>query len=97
MFNTLQNWTFEQFQEDNNKGLAGAYRGSEWRAYNLVAISTWISMRDDYTYTDEWTPGNWERLDIKQSHSKYGINYIFLDHERKLWRIHQTASEFYGY
>lgn len=95
MIDTLKNWTLEQFAHENEIGVK-AYRGSEWKPYDLAAIKKWISIRDNYTYTDGYSPGTWEALDIKTSHSKYGTNYIYLDHERKLWRIYETISEFYG-
>lgn len=69
---------------------------SEARPFNLEVMDKWIAIRNNYTYVDEWTEGNWKSIDIKTCHSKYGTNYIFIDDERKLWRIRDTASEFYG-
>lgn len=100
MKNRLKNEPYSFFENENAKGKSGAYAGSEWTPYNLSAIKEWIDMRDEYTFTDnedEIYKGDWEQLDIKEYHSKYGTNYIYIDNERKLWRIRETAGEFYNH
>lgn len=100
MINTLKNKPFSYFESENLKGKNGAYAGSEWTPYKLSVIKQWITMRDNYTFTDnkdDIYEGDWEQLDIKEYHSKYGVNYIYIDNERKLWRIRTTADEFYNH
>lgn len=99
MKNILATKDYSYFVEENRKGKYGAYAGSEWRPYNLSVIKQWVEMRDKYTFTDneeEIYKGDWEQLDIKESHNKYGINYIYIDNDRMLWRIRQTGNEFYN-
>ena len=84
---------FEQFNEKYDKA---AYNLSEVTKYNLTVIRKWISIRDNYTYTEDTSGNNWKYIDIKEDHSKYGTNYIFIDSNRKLWRIKTTGAEFYG-
>ena len=94
------NEPFSFFVNENEKGKKGAYAGSEWTPYNLLVIKQWIGIRSEYTFTDcedEIYKGDWKQLDIKQYHSKYGTNYIYIDTERKLWRIRQTSEEFYNH
>ena len=100
MKHKLQNKPYSYFENENIKGKSGAYAGSEWTPYKLSVIKQWIDMRDEYTFTDnkeEIYKGDWEQLDIKEYHSKYGTNYIYIDTERKLWRIKTTADEFYNH
>ncbi len=92
----LQNGTLEFFEDYNKRYDRGDFRGSEATKYNLDAIKKWIAIRDGYTYTKDTDGKGWTCLDITQSHSKYGVNYIYFHKERKLWRIMQTISEFYG-
>ena len=90
---------FSFFENENKKGKNGAYAGSEWTPYNLTVIKQWIDMRQEYAFTDaeeDIYKGDWEKLDIKEYHSKYGTNYIFIDPVRKLWRVRQTGNEFYN-
>lgn len=99
MIERLKNKPYSFFENENAKGKSGAYAGSEWTPYNLLIIKQWINMRDKYTFTDseeEIYKGDWEQLDIKEYHSRYGTNYIYIDNERKLWRIRETADEFYN-
>lgn len=96
----LKNKPLSFFENENARGKSGAYAGSEWTPYNLLVMKQWIAMRDNYTFTDseeEIYKGDWEQLDIKEYHSKYGTNYIYIDNERKLWRIRKTADEFYNH
>lgn len=98
----IQNYTgrelayqpYEYFVKENGKALE--YSGSEWRPWKLEVIKQWIDMRDELTYVDNYVEGNWERIDIKKSHSKYGTNYIYLERTKKLWRVNQTIDEFYN-
>ena len=93
----LMTWSFDDFVEYNEKEKAGEFRGSEATPYNLDAIKTWVNIRNNYKYVDDPnTKGNWQYLDIKKYHSKYGLNYIYIEPEQKLWRIRETGSEFYG-
>ena len=76
----------------------GDFRGSEATKKNISAINYFINLRDNeqYQYAEEYTPGEWERLDITDGyHTKYGWNYIYLDHTRKLYRTKESADEFY--
>ena len=78
----------------------GAFRGSEATKKNIAAIKYFVDLRDNkgYQYTEEYTDGNWERLDITVGgHTKYGWNYIYLDHDRKLYRTRETPGEFYNH
>lgn len=85
---------FEKYNEDYDKD--DWLKHSEARKFNLTAIRNWISIRDGYTFVEERTPGKWQHIDIKESHSKYGTNYIFIEPVAKLWRIKESAGEFYG-
>lgn len=98
MLNLSQRITLTECEKYNTEYYRGDYRGSEARPYNLESMKKFIDLRDNkgYTYTEEANGGKWECLDIKQSHSKYGWNYVYLDHERKLFRTKQTIDEFYG-
>ena len=84
---------FERFNRDYDNGL---FRGSEATKYNMVIMRKWLAIRDNYTYTEDTSGNNWKYIDIKEDHSKYGTNYIFIDPDRKLWRIKTTGAEFYG-
>lgn len=99
MIKTLKERPFSYFESENVKGKNGAYAGSEWTPYNLSVIKQWIDMRDNYSFTDSEEDiygGDWEQLDIKEYHSKYGTNYIYIDNDRMLWRIKMTGDEFYN-
>lgn len=73
-------------------------RYTEATMYDLDAMRKWISIRDQFTYVhDENTEGNWEYIGTTGGHrKKYGINYIYVEPVKKLWRYMETASEFYG-
>lgn len=76
----------------------GDFRGSEATKKNIEAIKYFVNLRDkeNYKYVEDYTPGDWERLDITLGgHTKYGWNYIYLDHKRKLYRTCETPDEFY--
>lgn len=97
----LSNWSIKEFEEYNAKYDSGAFRGSEATKYDLKAIKTWIGIRDSFKFTnseDDMCSGKWKYLMIVERWSKtrYGTNYIFIDEERKLWRIRRTGDEFYG-
>lgn len=100
MIKILKEKPLSYFSSENRKGRYGAYAGSEWTPYNLSVIVQWIDMRDKYTFTDseeDIYDGDWEQLDIKEYHSKYGTNYIYIDNDRMLWRIRTTGDEFYNH
>lgn len=90
--------TLQECESYNKKYYNGDFRGSEANPYILEAMQQFIELRDKkgYKYVEDYTPGKWKALDIKKYHSKYGTNYIYLDHERKLYRTSQTFDEFYG-
>ena len=93
----LANWDLEDFENYNKQYENGDFRGSEATPYNMNAIKKWLSIRESLSYCDdERTPGEWEALDIKKFHSKYGTNYIFIEPKQKLWRVSQTGDEFYN-
>ena len=97
----LANWSMKDFEAYNEKYDRGAFSGSEAPKYDLNAISTWIGIRDSLKFTnseDDMHSGDWKYLLIvdRWSMTKYGTSYIFIDEERKLWRIRQTGEEFYG-
>lgn len=97
--NPLETYVYEWFAEQNEEGARGAFAGSEWRPWNLEVIKHWIAIRHKYKFTnneEDIYGGDWEQLNITQSRSKYGTNYIYIDNERKLWRTIQTGGEFYG-
>ena len=78
----------------------GNFRGSEATKKNVKAIEYFINLRDQqhYQYSEDYTSGNWERLDITDGyHTKYGWNYIYLDHDRKLYRTKESPDEFYSH
>lgn len=78
----------------------GDYQGSEATRKNIKAIEYFIDLRDNkgYQYVEEYSNGKWERLDITDGgHTKYGWNYIYLDHDRKLYRTKETIDEFYNH
>lgn len=72
----------------------------EVRPLDLPTMKKWITIRDEYTFTDDKDDirgGDWEQIDIIYgSHSKYGINFLYIDKKRKLCRVKQTVDEFYG-
>lgn len=90
--------TIQECEDYNCHYYNGDYRGSEATPYNLEAMKRFIELRDKkgYQYVEDYTPGKWVAIDIKKYHSKYGTNYIYIDHERKLYRTSQTMGEFYG-
>lgn len=99
MIKTLQERPFSYFESENVKGKNRTSIWSEWVPYNLSVIKQWIDMRDKYTFTDNEEDiygGDWEQLDIREYHSKYGTNYIYIDNDRMLWRIRKTGDEFYN-
>lgn len=90
--------TIKECEDYNRHYYNGDYRGSEATPFNLEAIQKFIDLRDKkgYKYVEDCGSGKWEAIDIKKYHSKYGTNYVYVDHERKLYRTKQTISEFYG-
>ena len=68
----------------------------EARKFNIEAVKIWLSVRDKLQFIERSAEGDWRTLEIVDSRSKYGINYIFIDVKNKKWRISITASEFYG-
>ena len=93
---TLSKGTLEYFIKYNKELIADKYRLSEATPFKIDVMEKWIAIRDDYTYSDDIVPGEWEHLDIKEYHSKYGTNFIFIESAKKLWRIKTTGAEFYG-
>lgn len=99
MYDIYLNGSYEDFEKFNEEYSEGKYRGSEARPYNLDNIRKWIEIRDNYkllTDIDDINEADWEYIDIKQSHSKYGDNYVYVNRKTKQWRLRQTANEFYG-
>lgn len=94
--NKFKSWTLEQFIEYNKEYDNDKFRLSEARRYNINVIEQWISIRDQFTYVDDYVKGDWYEIQIVESCSKYGTNYIYIDSIQKLWRTSQTGSEFYG-
>lgn len=93
----LKEENIDYFESWNEAYKKGAFAGSEATAYNLVNIRKWIGIRDSFTFIDDIVPGKWKYIDLKEEHSKYGTNYIFVEPDQKLWRIKPTGSEFYGH
>lgn len=93
----LQNEALKYFEDFNEQ-----YKKDKWlqcseaKPYNLKVIEKWIAIRDKFSYTEDTSGNDWQYIDIAEWHTKYGCNYIFVDSIRKLWRIKDTASEFYG-
>ena len=92
----LLNGDITFFINYNDEYYNDEYRLSEMRPFNLDIINKWIAIRDDYTYTEDDSGDGWYCIDVTLSHSKYGLNYIFINPEKKLWRTRESASEFYG-
>lgn len=94
---TLSRKNYNYFEQYNERYDKGAFSGSEACAYDLAAIKKWISIRDNYTYTDNCEGTNWKYIRIvrRGTETKYGTKYIFIDPDRKLWRIKTTGQEFY--
>lgn len=86
---------FENYNREYDKDKYTQY--SEARKFDLNAAKTWLAIRSALTYVDEYSEGDWRTLQIVESRSKYGTNYIFIDLENKRWRTRPTAGEFYGY
>ena len=96
--NNFMNITIEDCEKFNREYDENRekYRYTECSKYDLGAMEKWIRVRNNLEYTEDTSGGKWERLTIKQFKTKYGINYIYIDPERKLWRYMDSASEFYG-
>lgn len=92
----LETSALRDFVAENESHSNPMYRGSEWTPYNIEMIEKWIELRNGLTFVDDYVDGDWYALDIKTRHSRYGTNYIFIEPNKKLWRIRETASEFYG-
>lgn len=94
----LKEITMEQVKERNRRYHNGEYMGSEVRPYKEDVMEKFINeIRPSYRYTENYNDGEqWDRMEIVESRSKYGTNFIYLDHKNKLWRTRQTACEFYG-
>lgn len=90
--------TLQECENWNRRYEKGEFRYTEANPYIIEAMKQFIELRDKkgYKYVEDYTPGKWEALDIKKYHSKYGTNYIYIDHERKIYRTKQTIGEFYG-
>lgn len=96
----VQTVTMEEVADYNQRYDRGEFFGSEATRKNPEAIARFIKLRDNdgYKYTEDCSGGPWERVDITcGSHRKYGLNYIYLDHSRKLYRIRETIGEYYGH
>lgn len=93
----LQRGNLEDFQSYNEAFERGDFKGSEATPYKLDVIEKWIKIRDDYTYIKEYESGNWFSFDLKEYKTKYGLNTIYVEPDKKLWRITQTGDEFYGH
>ena len=90
---SLKTITMDEVREYNSHY---KYDGSEDRPYNEGAMGEFIyAIRPAYAYTEDCSGDDWRKLDIKQSHTKYGTNYIYVSDQRKLWRTRQSITEFY--
>lgn len=90
----------QEVENYNSLYYKGAFAGSEATPVSIEIAKMLFDLRDTkgYTWTNELTNGNWQRYDLcPGSHKKYGCNYVYIDHERKLMRTRQTASEFYNH
>ena len=94
----IEKITIQECEAHNRHYYNGDYRGSEATPFDLEAMKKFIELRDNkgYKYVDDYSPGKWEAIDVKKSHSRYGLNYVYVDHERKIYRTRQTIGEFYG-
>ena len=95
----VQTVTMREVREFNRCYDNGDFFGSEATRKNVEAMARFIKLRDEegYQYPEDCSGGPWERLDITDGyHRKYGLNYIYLDHTRKLYRIRETIGEYYG-
>lgn len=95
----IETCSFDEIKKYNEEYEAGAYRGSEATPFKLKETKWFLdNIRPTYKYVDDpYTNGDWETLDIKQYHSKYGLNYLYIDRKQKLWRWKRTGDEFYGH
>ena len=92
----FENWSLEDFIEYNKQYDRGDFRGSETIKYDLDAIEKWISIRDMLTYTEDYS-GNWKYIKIFDGYgTKYSTKWIFVDMDKRLWRINTTGDEFYN-
>ena len=93
----LEEWKLSDYENYNDRFDRGAFRGSEATKFKISAIKRWLSIKDELTYTDDTSGEGWKYLDIKDGwHSKYGLNFILIHPEKKLWRIKLTGDEFYN-
>ena len=94
----LKRGSLKDFKNYNNRYYADSWlQASEATPFNIDNIKRWLAIRDKLMFVDEAGYGpEWRALDIKQFHSKYGTNYIFIDIKNKLWRTRQNCGEFYG-
>lgn len=69
---------------------------TEARKFDLNAAKTWLAVRGTLTHVDEYSQGDWRTLQIVETRSKYGDNYIFIDLENKRWRTRPSIGEWYG-
>lgn len=87
---------FENYNREYDKDEFAQY--SEARKFDLNAAKIWLAIRGALTHVDEYSEGDWRTLQIVESRSKYGTNYIFIDIENKKWRINPSIVEWYcGY
>lgn len=93
----LLEWKLSDFENWNDRYDKGAFRDSEATKYKISAIKKWINMRDELTFTDDYSGDGWKYLDIVDGwHTKYGTNFIMIHPEKKLWRTRLTGDEFYN-
>ena len=86
---------FRQYVQDYDTDDFMKY--SEAVRYDLNEVRKFLAIRDRYTYTEEYTSGDWYEIDVgKGHHTKYGTNFVYVDPVRKLWRTRRSAGEFYG-
>lgn len=91
----LEKGTIEDFEQYNKDFEAGKFYGSEATPYKLDNIAKWINIRDEYTFINDYEPGNWYTLPLSIYTTKYGSDYIFIEPDKKLWRTARTREEFY--
>ena len=90
---SLKTITMDEVREYNSRY---RYDGSEDRPYNEGAMAEFIyAIRPTYAYTEDYSGDDWRKIDIKQNHTKYGTNCIYVSDRRKLWRTKQSITEFY--
>lgn len=92
----LRYGTYEEFEEYNKECDEGIH--DKFDKFLLENVKYFIdNIRSGYKYVtaEPQIEGDWYKLQIVEFKQKYSVNCVYVEPNKKLWRIFSYASEFY--